>query len=135
MARLRILLADDHTAIIDRVAQLLSTDYDVVGTARDGQSLIEAAAATEPDLIILDISMPILSGIEAATHLKKIGSKAKIIFLTVHEDPDYINTSLDTGALGYVIKSRVASDLPLAIESALNGQCFISCSTNLRKFS
>jgi DNA-binding NarL/FixJ family response regulator len=112
--------------MLNRVVELLSGEYEVVGAVRDGQALIEAAAATCPDVIVADISMPILTGIEAANLLCKTGSTAKIVFLSVHEDPDYISASLEAGALGYVIKPRMASDLPVAIRRALEGKRFIS---------
>src|SRR5215208_3074037 len=98
LSRVRVLLADGHSAMLNRVAELLSREYEVVGAVHDGQALIEAAAATCPDVIVTDISMPILCGIEAAHLLRKTGSKAKIIFLSVHEDPDYISASFEAGA-------------------------------------
>ena len=122
----RILLADDHSEMLNRVVELLSLEYEVVGAVHDGQALIEAAAVTTPDVIITDVSMPILSGIEAAQQLRKSGSNAKIIFLSVHEDPDYISASLNAGAIAYVIKPRVTSDLSLAIRRALDGVSSVS---------
>jgi len=120
------LVADDHEAVLKSVVRLLSKQCDVVGTVRDGRALLEAAGATEPDVLVLDISMPIITGIEAAVILKKTGSKAKIIFLTVHEDPDFVRAAHEVGALGYVVKQRMISDLPEAIRLALEGKCFTS---------
>ncbi len=134
-SRARVLVADDHSAMLDRVVELLSREYEVVGAVRDGQALIQAAAATNPDVIVSDVCMPVLSGIEAAEQLSKSGSMAKIIFLSVHEDPDYVSASLEAGAIGYVIKSRVTPDLRLAIEGAIKGMRFVSlptCSKNAR---
>lgn len=126
MPDVRVLIADDHPAMLEHLVKLLQRDFDVVGAVRDGQALVEAAAATHPDVIISDISMPILSGIDAVTHLKTTDSKAKIIFLTVHEDPDYISAALEAGADCYVVKSRLAADLMTAIRKALKGERFIS---------
>jgi DNA-binding NarL/FixJ family response regulator len=112
--------------MLNMVVELLSCEYDVVGAVSDGHSLLEAAKATNPDVIISDISMPLLSGIEAAQQLTKCGTDAKIIFLTVHEDQDYIMASLEAGAIGYVIKARLTSDLFFAIKEAMKGRRFVS---------
>ncbi|MCM3902370.1 MAG: response regulator transcription factor, partial [Pyrinomonadaceae bacterium] len=133
MSRVRVLLADDHSAMLDRIVEWLSREYEVVGAVCDGQTLLEAAAATNPDVIVSDVSMPIVNGIEAAQQLRKRGSKAKIIFLSVHEDPDYISASLEAGAIGYVIKPRVTSDLCLAIKRAMKGRRFVSPASRLEK--
>jgi DNA-binding NarL/FixJ family response regulator len=120
------LVADDHTAVLNSVVRLLSKHYDVVGTVSDGRAVLEAACDMKPDVLVLDISMPVITGIEAAGILRKSGSKAKIIFLTVHDDPDYARAAREVGAVGYVIKQRMTSDLPEAIKRALAGKCFIS---------
>ena len=133
MTRVRVLVADDHAAILDSVVKLLSPEFDVVAIVRDGQAVLEAAAATKPDVLVLDISMPILSGIEAATILKKTGSNGKIVFLTVHEDPDFVRAAHDAGALGFVIKQRMTSDLPTAIHQAVKGKCFTSPTVHFKK--
>ncbi len=121
-----MLLADDHTAMLDRVRRLLEKDYEVVGAVRDGQAALDAVEELDPDVLVLDISMPVLSGIEAATRLKQAGSKAKIVFLTVHDDPDFVREALAAGALGYVVKPRLASDLPMAVKEAIAGRSFVS---------
>lgn len=110
---------------------MLKATYDVVGEARDGKSLLELAAQLEPDVLVIDISMPILSGIEAAQKLKAEGTRAKIVFLTVHDDPDFAHAALEAGASGYVTKSRMATDLRRAIEEALVDRCFVSPLLNL----
>ena len=112
----------------DRAVRLLEPEFDVIGVVRDGSALLEAASKMQPDVCVIDISMPVINGIEAATRLKKSGSTAKIIFLTVHEDPDFVQAALETGALGYVLKSRMASDLRVAVKGAMDGQLFISTS-------
>jgi len=122
----RILLADDHKEIRDKVKRYLETEFSVIDAVENGRQLLEAAARLDPDLCLLDISMPVLDGIETATQLKETGSKAKIIFLTVHEDSDFLQAALKTGASGYVIKRRMASDLRRAVKEALAGGIFIS---------
>lgn len=122
----RVLLADDNQAIVDTAVRALQSEFEVVGSVADGQSLLRAAAMLKPDVLILDISMPILNGIEVAHLLKESGSNAKIVFLTVHEDPDFIRESLAAGALGYVSKLHLATDLLVAIREALAGRTFIS---------
>ena len=89
MDRIRVLLADDHEAMLDRVGRLLATEYDVVGTVTDGQQALDAAMELEPDVLVLDISMPVMNGIETARRLKEAGSETRIVFLTVHDDPDF----------------------------------------------
>ncbi len=126
MDRIRVLLADDHEAILERVARLLKTEYNVVGTATDGQQALEAALDLKPDVLVLDISMPVMNGIETAHHLKQAGAEVRIVFLTVHDDPDFAREALEAGALGYVIKQRIASDLVTAIREAYAGRLFLS---------
>jgi DNA-binding NarL/FixJ family response regulator len=126
--RARILLADDHDEMRDRVKRHLEHEFDVLGSVEDGFALLEAAARVQPDVCLLDISMPLLNGIETATRLIESGSNAKIVFLTIHEDLDFVQAALKTGASGYVIKRRMVSDLRLAIREALAGRIFISTS-------
>ena len=113
------------------VVGTLEAEYQVIAAVRDGQELLDAESECEPDVIVLDISMPTLSGIEAAHRLKQRGSKAKIIFLTVHDEPEFLQAALDTGADGYVIKSRMASDLRPAVREAMSGRRFISPSLTM----
>lgn len=126
MARARILLADDHKEIRDRAVRLLEPEFDVVGAVADGDALVRACGQLAPDVCVIDISMPELSGIEAAIKIREHGSKAKIVFLTVNEDSDFVRAALRTGALGYVVKSRMASDLCGAINGAIGGHLFVS---------
>jgi DNA-binding NarL/FixJ family response regulator len=127
MQKTRVLLADDHKGVLDVVEGLLKTDFDVVGCVDDGESLLEAAKRLQPDVIITDISMPKLSGIEAANRLRESGCASKVIFLTVHTDLDVVRIALTTGALGYVVKTSIPTDLPFAIREALAGRTFVSC--------
>jgi len=105
---------------------LLAQEFDVVGTAADGSIALHAAARLDPDAVVLDISMPNVDGIEVARRLRAAGSKAKVIMLTVHDDPDFLRAALDAGALGYVLKSRLRADLIPAIRAALAGRIFVS---------
>lgn len=128
MRAARILLADDHKEIRDKVRHYLEADFNVIEAVEDGRALLEAASRFDPDVCLLDISMPVMNGIEAATRLKESGSRAKVIFLTIHEDMDFAQAALKTGASGYVVKRRMASDLHRAIKEALAGRIFISSS-------
>jgi DNA-binding NarL/FixJ family response regulator len=126
VARARILLADDHKEIRDRAVRLLEPEFEVVGAVADGNALVRAVAQLMPDVCVIDISMPLLNGIEAAIKIKKNGSGVIIVFLTVNEDSDFVRAALRTGALGYVVKSRMASDLCDAINGAISGHLFVS---------
>ena len=131
MTRIRILIADDHKEMRDKIVQQLEEEFEVVGSVTDGCLVLEAEPRMQPDLCVLDISMPGLSGIEAALELKARNSTSRIVFLTVHEDPDFLEAALETGALGYVLKSRMGSDLAPAVRSAMAGRLFISPSCAL----
>ena len=126
LSKIRVLLADDYRPLLESVLRLLEPGFEIVGEAQNGQALVEAALQLKPDVIVTDISMPILNGIEAAKRLRKAGSTSKIVFLTVLSDPDFIRTCLDTGAVGYVVKGRLPSDLDPAIQEAVAGRIFIS---------
>ena len=133
MNRVRILVADDHMRMRAKVVQHLENDFEVVGAVADGEAVLEAESRMQPDVCVLDISMPKLSGIEAACELRKRGSSSKIVFLTVHQDPDFLEEALDSGGLAYVVKSRLALDLIPAIHAAISGRLFISPSCNFRE--
>src|SRR5262249_37847411 len=122
----RVLLADDLPEVHEKLIQLLWRDFDIVGSAYDGEKAIEAAKTLNPDLLILDISMPLLNGIQVAAQLRETDCKAKLIFLTVHEDQDYVDAAFSMGALGYVLKPRFTTDLIPAIREALQGRRFTS---------
>jgi DNA-binding NarL/FixJ family response regulator len=125
-AKMRILLADDHPAMLAEAVRLLRDDHDVVGAAGNGLELLQAAQRLHPDLIILDISMPGLDGFQAARRLKEAGCPSKLAFLTVYEDADFAREAMTLGADAYVVKSRLASDLKLAISRVLTGHKFVS---------
>jgi len=124
-------LADDHEEFLAVEARLLEPEFEVVTTARDGQAVLKETARLGPDILILDISMPVLDGIQAARLLKVSGSKAKIIFMTIHRDPDYVQAGLAAGAMGYVVKSRLATDLLPALREVLAGRSFVSPSISM----
>jgi DNA-binding NarL/FixJ family response regulator len=122
----RLLLADDHPKMLEQIAHLLQGEGEIVGAVENGEQLIGAALNLDPDLIVLDVSMPVINGIEAAHRLKTLGSRAKVIFLTMHEDDTLMTAAAVAGALGYVFKHRVASDLIPAVRKVLQGHPFAS---------
>jgi DNA-binding NarL/FixJ family response regulator len=124
--RPRVLLADDNSSVIERVSALLQPGFEVVGAVANGKELLFESARLLPDVIVLDISMPELSGIEAAHELRSAGSTARVVFLTVQTGVEFVRACLAEGALGYVIKSHLATDLIPAIQHALLGHSFIS---------
>lgn len=126
MGKVRILLADDHLSVLDVVASVLEPTFEIVGRVADGQALVEAAAKLQPDVILTDISMPVLNGIDATRRLKESDSKSRVVFLTVHKDPDFIQACFEAGALGYVFKPRMVTDLLRAVQEAFVGRGFVS---------
>lgn len=126
MARVRVLVADDHQVMLDHLVRLLSIEHEVVAAVPDGLAVLSAAARETPDLLVLDIAMPGLSGIAAATALRARGSLAKIVFVTMHHDREFIDASLALGPVGFVAKDRLVSDLLVAIRTVLAGQAFVS---------
>lgn len=126
MTRTRVLVADDLTSVLSAVAALLPESFDLVGMVSDGQTALETTLSLKPDVVILDISMPEMNGIEVARELRRQHSNAKIVFLTVHEDSDILATCLAAGGLGYVVKLLMDSDLIPAMNEALAGRVFVS---------
>jgi DNA-binding NarL/FixJ family response regulator len=129
--RPRVLLADDEPDFLAVFARLLEPEFEVVKAVGDGRQLLEESSRLKPDLLVLDISMPVLNGIEATRQLRSAGCPAKVILVTVHCDPEYVQAGFAAGATGYVIKSRLVTDLPLALREVLAGRCFISPSISL----
>jgi DNA-binding NarL/FixJ family response regulator len=121
-----VLLADDHEDFLAIVVNHLEPHFEVVGAVNNGRALLGEAVRLQPDLIILDISMPVLNGFETARVLKSMRSRAKVVFLTVYADPDYVQAAFGVGALGYVLKSELASDLLSCLREALAGRSFVS---------
>ena len=123
---MRILLADDHPHFPEIEERLLETEFEIIGKVGNGQALFEEAMRLKPDVIVTDISMPILNGIEAATRLRESGCDSRIVFLTVHSDAEFVRRCLSAGAFGYVAKSRILSELVPAIHEAVAGNIFVS---------
>ena len=126
LIRPRILLADDHLALLEAEIALLSPHFDVVGTATDGAALVSKAHSLRPDVIVTDISMPVLSGIDAVHKLRESGSTAKFVFLTLHSRREFVEACMGAGALGYVQKRHMKRQLVPAIQAALAGQPYVS---------
>ena len=126
MGRIRVLIADDHEEILDDICGLLEPEFDVVGAVGDGQALITAADTYQPDVIVTDISMPFMNGIEAARLIIQKNPTSKIILMTVHNDSTLVEQGFSAGALGYVLKLKAEDELSLAIHSALEDKRFIS---------
>lgn len=126
MNKKRILLADDHKMITDSLKSILEPTYEVVGIVEDGHMLVREAARLLPDVLIVDISMPKLNGLEAVRQVMKEGIKTKVIFLTMHPDVTYASKAMEAGALGYVLKHSAHSELLKAVEKVLLGKKFIT---------
>jgi len=124
--RPRLLLADDHTLLLDGIRMLLEPEFELVGCVEDGQALLAAAMDSKPDVILLDISMPVLNGIDAAHQLRKILPSAKLIFVTMHADADFVTEAFRAGAAGYLLKRSAASELLTAIREVLKGNHYVS---------
>jgi DNA-binding NarL/FixJ family response regulator len=126
VAKARVLLADDHAAILARVRRQLGEEFEIVGTATNGQEAIDAVARLDPDVLVMDVSMPVLDGFQAAARVRDAACRTKVIFLTVHEDADFVSAAFSSGASGYVTKSHLSTDLIKAIHEALQGRSFVS---------
>jgi DNA-binding NarL/FixJ family response regulator len=121
-----VLLADDHTATAEQLRMLLQPHFDVVAVVEDGSDLVSAAARLTPDVIVTDISMPGLDGIEASVRILRRTPEARIVFVTVHSEPMLVELGLATGALGYVLKDAAGDDLVAAVRAALGGERYVS---------
>lgn len=126
----RVIIAEDHAAMLDRILALLRLHFEVVASVTNGKDLISETQRLHPDVVVTDITMPIMNGIDAASELRRIGSSAKVVFLTVHRDALLVERCFAEGALGYVHKSRLRSDLIPAINEALCGRRFVSSLTD-----
>ncbi|MBH0203875.1 MAG: response regulator transcription factor [Nitrospira sp.] len=122
----RLLMADDHSIMLAGLQKLVESMCEVVGTVQDGRALVEAAERLRPDLILLDISMPLLNGVDAARQIKKSVPDAKLLFLTMHASPVFATEALQAGGSGYLLKQSAASELPQAIESVLAGKTYLT---------
>ena len=126
MAAPRIVLADDKEEMLRTVALVLGDEFNIIGTAENGEHAVELTTRLSPDVLVLDISMPVLNGIEAASRLRALGSRVRIVFLTVNTDPDFVEAARSAGAAGYVLKESLALDLAPAIWAAVAGSSFTS---------
>lgn len=126
MFKPRVVLADDHTLLAQACQKLLEPDFEVAGIFSDGRALLEAAPKLKPHAIVLDIGMPLLNGLDAARQLKTLLPEVKIIFLTMHQDPDLASEAMEAGASGYLLKTAAAAELVKAIREALRGRSFIT---------
>jgi DNA-binding NarL/FixJ family response regulator len=126
MTRPRILLADDHVMLLEAFTALLAPEFDVAGTATDGRMLVEAFARLHPDIVVLDIAMPFLNGLDAGRQLRAQRKSVKLIYLTMHPDPYLAGEALRLGASGYLLKSSAAQELLQAIREALRGRSYIT---------
>ena len=126
MSKPRILLADDHSIVLEGEVRILAEHFEIVAAVSDGPSLVEAALRLKPDLIVLDVSMPLLSGIEAATRIKASIPGVKLLFFTMHPELTYLQAAFETGADGYVLKSAGIKELLGAVQQVLQGQIYVS---------
>jgi len=126
MARPRVLLADDHTLVLEGFRRLLESDFDLVGAVEDGKALLKAAEKLSPDVIVLDISMPLLNGIEATRQLKKSMPSTRVVILTMHADQTYAVEAFRAGASAYLLKRSAASELVFALKEVLKGRVYVT---------
>lgn len=126
LPRPRVLIADDHTLIAEAFNKMLEADFDVVGIVHDGRGLIHAAQRLEPDVILVDIGLPLLNGLEAAQRIKRVLPEVKIVCVTISHDPDLVAEAFRRGASGYLSKAGAASELFAAIHKALQGGSYVS---------
>jgi DNA-binding NarL/FixJ family response regulator len=126
MKRARLLLADDHSLILEGWRLVLESEYEIVGAVADGRALVDVAIAEKPDVIILDITMPVLNGINAARQIRRAVRGAKLIFVTVHASPAYVRYALSVGAMGYVLKTSAREEIVVAVRRVLRGQIYIT---------
>ena len=124
--RIRVLLADDHKIVLDGLRSLLKPEFELAGTVEDGRALVSAAQHLHPDVIVVDISMPLLNGIEAVRQIKKLDKQVKVVFLTMHPDVTYAIRAFEAGASGYVLKHSAASELLTAIHEAIKGRTYVT---------
>jgi DNA-binding NarL/FixJ family response regulator len=128
----RVLLADDHPMVLEGIAKLVEEFGEVVGKVEDGRTLLDVASRLNPDVILIDISMPSLNGLESARHLRKLVPHCKIVFLTMHADSKYIAAAFEAGASGYLLKGSAGSELQQAVTTVLAGRQYVT-SLSVRK--
>ena len=126
MTKPRLLIADDHKIFAEGLKRLLNADFDIVGVVTDGRELVAAAEKLRPDVVVADISMPVLNGIEAVTQIKKVHPEMKVVFLTMHPDVAYAASAFKAGATGYVLKHSAPDELITAIREGLKGRTYVT---------
>jgi len=126
LKRPRVLLADDHRMVAEGLKSLLTPEFELVGVVEDGRALLEAAKKLRPDVIVADISMPLLNGIDALVQLKQRDEQVRVVVLTMHQEVAYVRRALDAGALGYVLKHSAPTELIAAIRAALDGKTYVT---------
>ena len=126
VATIRILLVDDNGEMLTDLRDELSAEFEIAGTADSGEEAIREVLRLDPDVIVLDVTMPVMNGLQVASSLRDMHRRTKILFLTIHEEPEYISAAFSVGACGYVTKRRLASDLALAIREVSVGRNFLS---------
>ena len=126
MKSARLLLADDHTLMLQGIRRILEQDFELAGTVSDGRSLVAAAQELRPDVILLDISMPLLNGIDAARQIRHLVPETKMVFLTMHKDRDYVTEAFRAGASGYILKWSAEEELTAAIRQVLTGRKYLT---------
>ena len=126
MGRPRVLIADDHKIVVEGLKKMLDPDFEIAGTVEDGRELVTAAEKLRPDAIIVDISMPMLNGIDAVRQIKKVNEAIKVVFLTMHLDVAYAMSAFQAGASGYVLKHSASDELVTAIHEALQGRTYVT---------
>jgi DNA-binding NarL/FixJ family response regulator len=131
VAAIRILLADDSEAVLAEVRAELDKEFEIVGAVANGRDAVEGVLRLDPDVLVLDITMPLMNGIQASSRLRESHPRTKILFLSIHEQSEYISAALSAGASGYVTKRRLASDLALAIREVIQGRSFLSPSLRM----
>jgi DNA-binding NarL/FixJ family response regulator len=124
--RPRVLLADDHRMVLEGLKSLLASEFEVVGTVEDGRALLAEAKKLKPDVIVADVTMPHLNGIDALAQLRKDNPDVRVVFLTMHQNAAYARRALEAGATGYVVKHSAPAELIMAIHAALKGETFIA---------
>jgi DNA-binding NarL/FixJ family response regulator len=124
--KIRVVLADDHREVIAKIRGILGDEFEIIETAENGNQAVTAVLELDPDVFVTDISMPLLNGLQAARRIQNANSRVKIIFVTIHEDRDFIAAAFSAGATAYVTKRRMSTDLVFAIQQALKGHTFVS---------